>query len=136
MEFKAHIEKLMGVANWSKWKQQIELLLQHHDVVCGDRECPSLLAEASAEVIATYEKAQKAFVKDDSLAQLILVDNMDDSNAELTVVCNTAKSVWERLLSVYEQSSRQRLNRLIEKFFHGERELEDDIAKLEKSLVN
>ncbi|GFQ85282.1 hypothetical protein TNCT_137561 [Trichonephila clavata] len=45
-------------------------------------------------------KAQKAFIKDDSLAQLILVGSMDDSNAELTSVCNTAKSVWEKLLSV------------------------------------
>ncbi|GFT94231.1 hypothetical protein NPIL_274861 [Nephila pilipes] len=53
IEFKAHIEKLVGAANWNKWKRQIELLLQHHDVhdvVCGDRECPSLLAEASSVV--------------------------------------------------------------------------------------
>ncbi|GFQ95166.1 hypothetical protein TNCT_712001 [Trichonephila clavata] len=50
---------------------------------------PRLPAEASAEAIAAYEKAQKAFVKDDSLAQLILVGNMDDSNAELTSVCTT-----------------------------------------------
>ncbi|GFQ98960.1 retrovirus-related Pol polyprotein from transposon TNT 1-94 [Trichonephila clavata] len=131
MEFKAHIEKLVGAANWSKWKRQIELLLRHHDVhdvVCGDRECPRLPAEASAEAIAAYEKAQKAFIKDDSLAQLILVGNMDDSNAELTSVCNTAKSVWEKLLSVYEQSSGQRLDRLMEKFFRSEKELEDDIA--------
>ncbi|GFR10076.1 retrovirus-related Pol polyprotein from transposon TNT 1-94 [Trichonephila clavata] len=131
MEFKAHIEKLVGAANWSKWKRQIELLLRHHDVhdvVCGDRECPRLPAEASAEAIAAYEKAQKAFIKDDSLAQLILVGNMDDSNAELTSVCNTAKSVWETLLSVYEQSSGQRLDRLMEKFFRSEKELEDDIA--------
>ncbi|GFR28779.1 retrovirus-related Pol polyprotein from transposon TNT 1-94 [Trichonephila clavata] len=131
MEFKAHIENLVGAANWSKWKRQIELLLRHHnvhDVVCGDRECPRLPAEASAEAIAAYEKAQKAFVKDDSLAQLIRVGNMDDSNAELTSVCNTAKSVWEKLLSVYEQSSGQRLDRLMEKFFRSEKELEDDIA--------
>ncbi|GFQ85012.1 retrovirus-related Pol polyprotein from transposon TNT 1-94 [Trichonephila clavata] len=131
MEFKAHIEKLVGAANWSKWKRQIELLLRHHDVhdiVCGDRECPRLPTEASAEAIAAYEKAQKAFIKDDSLAQLILVGNMDESNAELTSVCNTAKSVWEKLLSVYEQSSGQRLDRLMEKFFRSEKELEDDIA--------
>ncbi|GFR03757.1 retrovirus-related Pol polyprotein from transposon TNT 1-94 [Trichonephila clavata] len=86
MEFKAHIEKLVGASNWSKWKRQIELLLRHHDVhdVCRDRECPRLPAEASAEAIAAYEKAQKTFVKDYSLAQLILVGNMDDSNAKLT----------------------------------------------------
>ncbi|GFR29329.1 CCHC-type domain-containing protein [Trichonephila clavata] len=53
---------------------------------------------------------------------------MDDSNAELTVVCNTAKSVRGKLLSVYEQSSGQRLDHLMEKFFGREKELEDDIA--------
>ncbi|GFQ96347.1 CCHC-type domain-containing protein [Trichonephila clavata] len=74
------------------------------------------------------KRREKAFVKDDSLAQLILVGNMDDSNAELTSVCNTAKSVWEKLLSVYEQRSGQRLDRLMEKFFRSEKELEDDIA--------
>ncbi|GFQ67258.1 uncharacterized protein TNCT_559231 [Trichonephila clavata] len=68
MEFKAHIEKLGGAKNWNKWKRQIELLLRHHDVIYRDRECPSLPAEASAEATAAYEKAQKAFVKDDSLA--------------------------------------------------------------------
>ncbi|GFQ99810.1 CCHC-type domain-containing protein [Trichonephila clavata] len=134
MEIKVHIEKLVGAANWSKWKQQIELLLRHHDVVCGDRKCRSLPAEVSAEAIAAYEKAQKAFVKDDSLAQLILVGNMDEINPELTSVCNTAKSVWGKLLSVYEQSSGQRLERLIEKFFRSEKELEDDIAKLQRNL--
>ncbi|GFX52556.1 retrovirus-related Pol polyprotein from transposon TNT 1-94 [Trichonephila clavipes] len=75
MKFKAHIEKLVGAANWSKWKRQIELLLRHHDVhdvVCGDRKCPSLSAEASAEAVATHEKEQKAFITGDSLAQLIL----------------------------------------------------------------
>ncbi|GFY13392.1 uncharacterized protein TNCV_1802631 [Trichonephila clavipes] len=77
MEFKAHIEKLVGAANWSKWKRQIELLLRHHDVhdvVCGDRKCPSLPADASSEAVAAHVKAQKAFIKEDSLAQLILVD--------------------------------------------------------------
>ncbi|GFR20605.1 uncharacterized protein TNCT_623921, partial [Trichonephila clavata] len=105
-ELKSHIEKLVRAANWSKWKQQIGLLLRHHDVhdiICGDRKCPSLTAEVSAEAIGAYEKAQKAFVKDDFLAQLITVGNMVDSNAELALFCNTAESVWEKMLSVYEQ---------------------------------
>ncbi|GFV31516.1 retrovirus-related Pol polyprotein from transposon TNT 1-94 [Trichonephila clavipes] len=141
MEFKAHIEKLVGAANWSKWKRQIELLLRHHDVhdvVCGDRKCPSLPADASSEAVTAHVKAQKAFIKDDSLAQLILVGNMDDSNAELTSICDTANFVWKKLLSVYEQSSGQRLDRLMEKFFHNDKELEDDIvshiAKLQRNF--
>ncbi|GFT80254.1 uncharacterized protein TNCV_3202611 [Trichonephila clavipes] len=88
MEFKAHIEKLVGAANWSKWKRQIELLLRHHDV-CGDRKCPSLPAEASSEAFAAH-------------------------------------------------SSGQQLDRLMEKFFHNDKELEDDIvshiAKLQRNF--
>ncbi|GFW15499.1 retrovirus-related Pol polyprotein from transposon TNT 1-94 [Trichonephila clavipes] len=83
-------------------------------------------------------KAQKAFINNDSLAQLILVGNLDDSNAELTSICDTANCVWEKLLSVYEQSSGQRLDRLMEKFFHNDKELEDDIvshiAKLQRNF--
>ncbi|GFY10328.1 retrovirus-related Pol polyprotein from transposon TNT 1-94 [Trichonephila clavipes] len=141
MEFTAHIEKLVGAANWSKWRRQIQLLLRHHDVhdvVCGDRKCPSLPADASSEAVAAHVKAQKAFIKDDSVAQLILVGNMDDSNVELTSICDTANCVWEKLLSVYEQSSRQRLDRLMEKFFHNDKESEDDIvsriAKLQRNF--
>ncbi|GFS67042.1 retrovirus-related Pol polyprotein from transposon TNT 1-94 [Trichonephila clavipes] len=107
-------------------------------VVCGDRKCPSLPAEASSEAVAAHVKAQKAFIKDDSLAQLILVGNMDDSNAELTSICDTANCVWEKLLSVYEQSYGQRLDRLMEKFFHNDKELEDGIvshiAKLQRNF--
>ncbi|GFQ76746.1 uncharacterized protein TNCT_407721 [Trichonephila clavata] len=128
MEFKAHIDKLVGAANRRKWKRQIKFLVRHHDVVCEDWECPSLPAESSVEAITAYEKAQKAFIKDDSLAQLILVGNMDNSNAESTVVCNIAKSVWKKLLSVYGQNSGKRLDCLMEKSFRSEKELEDDIA--------
>ncbi|GFW93361.1 retrovirus-related Pol polyprotein from transposon TNT 1-94 [Trichonephila clavipes] len=136
MEFKAHIEKLVGAGNWSKWKRQIELLLRHHDVhdvVCGDRKWPSVLAEASAEPVATHEKA---FIKDDSLAQLILSGNMDDINAELKMICDTAKCVWEKLLSVYEQSSGQRLDHLMERFFRHDKEVEDDtVSRIAKRFI-
>ncbi|GFR16882.1 uncharacterized protein TNCT_654311 [Trichonephila clavata] len=58
---------------------------------------------------------------------------MVDSNAESASFCNTAESVWEKMLSVYEQSSGQRLDRLMENFFRSEKELEDasHIAKLQ-----
>ncbi|GFX70937.1 retrovirus-related Pol polyprotein from transposon TNT 1-94 [Trichonephila clavipes] len=141
MEFKAYIEKLVAAANWSKRKRQIELLLRHHDVhdvVRGYRKCPSLPTEASAEAIVTHDKVQKTFIKDDSLAQMILVGNMNDSNAKLTAICDTAESVWEKFLAVYEQGSWQRQDRLMEKFFHSDKELEDDIlsyiAKLQRNF--
>ncbi|GBN43944.1 hypothetical protein AVEN_268197-1 [Araneus ventricosus] len=77
-------------------------------------------------------------MKDDSLAQLLLVGSMDDANVELTAESDSAKSIWEKLLSVYEQSSRQRLDRLMEQFFRSEKDGDDDavthIGKLQKNF--
>ncbi|GBO11147.1 hypothetical protein AVEN_21595-1 [Araneus ventricosus] len=72
---------------------QIELLLRHidvYDVGTGDRECPNLPYEASAGLISVHENGRKAFIKDDILAQLIIVGNIDDRNVELTSICNSA----------------------------------------------
>ncbi|GBM10451.1 hypothetical protein AVEN_263361-1 [Araneus ventricosus] len=112
MEFRAHVDKLLGASNWSKWKRQVELLLRHHDVrelISGDRVCPVLAEDATPEVTVLYEKSRKSFMKDDSLAQLALVGSMDDANVELTATCDSATSIWEKLLSVYEQSLTSRL---------------------------
>ncbi|GBM62791.1 hypothetical protein AVEN_19784-1 [Araneus ventricosus] len=103
MEFRAHVDKLVGASNWSKWKRQVELLLRHHDVhelISGDRVCPVLAEDATPEVTVLYEKSRKSFMKDYLLAQLALVGSMDDANVELTATCDSAKSIWEKLLSV------------------------------------
>nr|XP_015921374.2 uncharacterized protein LOC107450151 [Parasteatoda tepidariorum] len=63
---------------------------------------------------------------------------MDDANVELTATCDSAISIWQKLLSIYEQSSGQRLDRLMEQFFRCERDANDDvvthIAKLRKNF--
>ncbi|GFT01222.1 uncharacterized protein TNCV_3373411 [Trichonephila clavipes] len=59
---------------------------------------------------------------------------MNDRNVELTVICNTSKSMWEKFLSVYEQSSGEWLDCLMETFFCSDKELEDDIAKLQRNF--
>lgn len=71
---------------------------------------------------------KQSFAKDDALAQLILVGNMDD-NTELTSICGTAISTWCKLLSVYEQSSGHRFDRLMESFFMAsEKDIDEDIT--------
>ncbi|GBN35498.1 hypothetical protein AVEN_218333-1 [Araneus ventricosus] len=90
MEFRAHVDKLVGASNWSKWKRQVELLLRHHDVhelISGDRVCLVVAEDATPE----------------------------------------CQSIWEKLLSVYEQSSGQRLDRLMEQFFRSEKDGDDDV---------
>ncbi|GBM37859.1 hypothetical protein AVEN_193378-1 [Araneus ventricosus] len=96
MEFRAHVNKLVGATNWSKWKRQVELLLRHHgihELISGDRVCPVLAEDATPEVTVLYEKSRKSFMKDDSLAQLALVGIMDDVNVELTATSESAKSI-------------------------------------------
>jgi hypothetical protein len=133
MDFKTNIEKLKGSTNWTKWKKQVELLLRHGevlDIVTRNRKLPDEpRAAATAEECSKYEKELKRFMKDDALAQLILVGNMDDANVELTSTCDSAANTWDKLLSVYEQSSGQRLDRLMESFFAvAEKEADEDIA--------
>lgn len=45
MEFKTQIDKLEGAQNWLVWKLQIELVLEHHEVlevVIGELKKPIL----------------------------------------------------------------------------------------------
>ncbi|GBM13300.1 hypothetical protein AVEN_226285-1 [Araneus ventricosus] len=60
---------------------------------------------ATPEAIVLYGKSRKSFMKDGSLAQIVLVGSMDDANVELTATCDSAKSIWEKLLSVNKQSN-------------------------------
>ncbi|EZA59743.1 hypothetical protein X777_16224, partial [Ooceraea biroi] len=46
----------------------------------------------------------------------------------VTATCKSAADIWKQLLSVYEQSSGQRLDRLLESFFSAEKKATEDIA--------
>uniref|UniRef100_A0A5S6QGJ6 DUF4219 domain-containing protein n=1 Tax=Trichuris muris TaxID=70415 RepID=A0A5S6QGJ6_TRIMR len=119
MDFKAQIEMLEGPRNWCRWKRQMELLLRHHgvvDVVTGKKVAPKILsAEANVEDVQKHEEEAKCYEKEDTLAQLILVSSLNDANVELTSTSLSAADLWQKLLAVYEQSSGQCLDRLMEK---------------------
>ena len=121
MDFKASIDRL-DESNWTKWKRQIKLLLVHNgvwDIVSGEEPEPS--EDAEKRELAEFEKK-------DSLGQLILVSHMNDHHVHLTATCNTAFEIWSKLVSVYEQSSGQRVDRLMEKFFTSEMKADEDIV--------
>ncbi|CAG9821433.1 unnamed protein product [Phaedon cochleariae] len=75
MEFKAHIAKLEGASNWTKWRRQIELLLRHHEVLevtTGEIQSPGDPGDiATPEAIIQFNADLKRFKKLDALAQLI-----------------------------------------------------------------
>ncbi|GBM43515.1 hypothetical protein AVEN_96181-1 [Araneus ventricosus] len=89
------------------------MLLCHHDVhelIWDDWVCPVLAEDGTPE----YGRCQ------------------------CTATCDSAESIWEKLLSVYEQSSGQRLHRLMEQFLRSEKDGDDDvvthIAKLQRNF--
>lgn len=133
MDFKIQIEKLRGAENWTRWKRQIVLFLRHHEVleiVTGDISKPEKAPAAdAAEAVKTKFKADlKVFREGDALAQLILVGSLNDANVKVTATCDTAKETWDKLTSIYEQSSGQRVDRLLEQFFTLEKTITEDIA--------
>ena len=64
MEYRPQIDKLVGQADWSRWKRQVTLLLQHQNVfgvVNGTIRKPGEQATAAEK---------KSFFQKDSLALL------------------------------------------------------------------
>ncbi|GBL95431.1 hypothetical protein AVEN_154824-1 [Araneus ventricosus] len=75
----------------------------------------------------SFKTKVKAFKKSDALAQLILVGSMGNANVEVTSTCDSAKSMWDKLISIYELSSGQRwIDRLMEQFFTFEKDPSED----------
>ncbi|KRX26070.1 hypothetical protein T07_13958 [Trichinella nelsoni] len=58
-----------------------------------------------------------------TLAQLILVSSMNDATSK------SAVEIWQRLTAVYEQSSDQRVDRLMEEFFKCAKVQAEDMAR-------
>jgi len=73
-----------------------------------------VITETSSE---TDKQKMKEFEDADTLRQMLLVSSLDNSNIQLTATCLTGRSFWEKLTSVYEQSSDQRLSRVLESLF-------------------
>lgn len=121
MELKCIIEKLTGTVSWKRWKRQITLTLKHHGVLgvaTGDDAAPEELDDdATEEERLAYENVRVNYEKCDAKAQVIMINAMDDDHVEITATCETAYETWCKLLSIYEQTSSQRLDRTLEQFF-------------------
>ncbi|KRY04711.1 hypothetical protein T12_5604, partial [Trichinella patagoniensis] len=133
MDFKFQVDKLESANNWSRWKRQIQLVLRHHavlEVATGKKVAPMAPpAGSNAENLKKHEEALKAFEKEDTLAQLILVSSMNDANVELTATSKSSAEIWQKLTAVYEQSSAQRVDRLMEEFFKCAKAETEDMAR-------
>ncbi|EZA56778.1 hypothetical protein X777_03216 [Ooceraea biroi] len=131
MEFKTQIDKLEGAQNWLVWKLQIELVLEHHEVfevVTGELKKPVIADPLTTETQALYNIALKEFKKKDTTARLIIIKGLNEANLQLVNTCSSASEIWEKLLAIYEQSSGQRLDRLLSQFFNYSKSSDENIA--------
>lgn len=106
-------------------------MLRHHDVleiVTGQEAAPEEPSETTAIASNKYVTEKKAYQKKDDLAQLIIVNSLNDEHVDMTSMCDTAKTTWDKLISIYEQSSDQRIDILMKLFFTSERLVDETIA--------
>ncbi|KAF2879891.1 hypothetical protein ILUMI_26286, partial [Ignelater luminosus] len=65
---------------------------------------------------------------DDAEAMLYNMTTRDEETSTLIRTCTSPKEVWDSLILVFEQSSEQRFDRLLEEFFRWNRDATKDIV--------
>jgi hypothetical protein len=113
-----HKLMLKGQANWNVWKFQTTVVLKSRslfDVVAGVQVKPQQEDGKSAEI---YEKELKEFTTKDSKAQELLVTSVEEQVLVHLLTCESAKEMWDKLLSIYEKKSEVSLHLLQQKFFN------------------
>ena len=77
---------------------------------------------------------------DDAKAASLLASALGKTIAELVLTCTSAAEIWTKLSARFERSSMQRLNMLMESFFHVSRDDKENIsthvAKLQELFVD
>lgn len=132
------IALLKTPAQWPKWKWHMGLILTAHklcNTVYGEKKCPTLTENPSTAETKEYEN----WVIEDAKASALIASGLSDEIAELVITSKTSHEVWQKLCSRFEQSSSQRMNSLIEKFYKAEKDPKEDIsmhvARLQKLFM-
>lgn len=107
MEFHG-IEKFRGAENWNIWKFAVKNLLRGtkgaYEVCNGEIQKPTpLVATEAADTQAAYQVNLKAWDKADRAMSQIIVKTLESKVIALLVTCESARDMWLKLHSVYEQ---------------------------------
>lgn len=111
--------KLAGNSNWNLWKFQSKILFKSKNVfeiISGEEFKPTLAGLGNDQ--ERYQDALKDWSKKDSKAQELIVMRMDEGPMVHILTCDTAKGMWDKLLSVYDKKSGVSLHLLQQKFFN------------------
>ncbi|UYV83405.1 hypothetical protein LAZ67_23000904, partial [Cordylochernes scorpioides] len=121
-----NIPKLEGLINWPEYKKNIKLLLTINKVIgVVDGTYRKPIKQETNEEKEAYVKWES----EDAISQLLFTTSVMPDVSQLIIPCSSAKDMWDKLLSVYEQSSGQRLDMLYNQFFNFKKDPTDDISK-------
>jgi len=128
------INKLTGNENWETWKFQVKVIMTAadiFDVVIGKSKKPVLTkssSETEDDARKRYGVDYSIFKKADNKAQKYIVTSVDEQPLQYIMNCDTAKEMWDKLLSVYEQKSDSSVTLIQQKFYSYVMNPDDNMA--------
>ena len=118
------IEKLRDEDGFAIWKFKIQTLLEADDMLSlinGESQKPVLAAGADEAAVEDLNRLQKEWKKADAKVRKLIVTTVSDNVTVLIMSCQTAKEMWDKLLSVFEHRSGNNLFSAQERFFKYEK---------------
>lgn len=128
------IEKLQNPEDWATWKFEIRVILRDADLF--DIVTGAIRAPIQGENQSDYAATLTAFNKNDFKAQKVIVTALGKQPKKHLMNCNTSKEMWEKLLSVYEQSSKTSIHLTQKKYYDYTKEEGDDVAMFVSKLLS
>lgn len=126
------IEKLQQQSQWTAWRFTVRVTLvasEIFDVVNGAETKPEPAAlSSSVEIIASTRKKILEWNKRDARAQKIIVSSIGEKPMLHILNCTTAKAMWDKLHSVFEQKNESGKHLLQQRFFAFAKDPADNIA--------
>lgn len=126
------IEKFQNAAQWTAWRFTVRVTLiaaDIFDIVNGDKRKPAPAgADFTAEQTSARLKSISIWMKSDARAQRIIVTSLGEKTMLHILHCETAKAMWDKLHSVYEQRDECGKQLLQQQFFSFAKSDEDDMA--------
>ncbi|PZC70387.1 hypothetical protein B5X24_HaOG216856, partial [Helicoverpa armigera] len=111
--------KYVGAKNWNIWKFQTSVLLRGqgvYNIVDGTSVKPE------------DEAQRNRWEAQDAKAQTLLVTRMSEEVMLHIISCETSASMWQKLLSVYEQKSETSIHILQQRFFQFKYDENSDMS--------
>lgn len=122
------IDKFIEPSQWMMWKFQVRVnlkALELFGIVDGKTKKP---VKAATEDDAAFNKRESDWEKSDSKAQKLIVNSCGSKILVHLCKCETAKQMWDKLHSVYEQTNQASKHLLQEQFYTYKRDPAHDIA--------